>query len=352
MDKITYLTGAGASADAIPVVNDLVEGLRNFERALRKESYSPPHPLGEPRAVLSQKIKVLHETLGIQVTDGRGGMREKKLHSSIDTYAKKLFIIEKDSPPVHDKDSKFIELKILMSLYFSYEQMLNVDVRYDSFFATVLKDTSNELPQNIRIISWNYDSQFELALSTFKRNGTIEAAAKQLNVVSKYTHYKGAENDAFSIYKINGTANFVKSEEDYSIVKPRGGVGGALYHVVGEYKSWLEDPSKIRSGISFAWENEVVAGGNPTASPITDKAITSVQGSGTLVIIGYSFPLFNRAVDKKMFKKMRDLNTIYIQDKYPRTIKERLLSFTDLAGCKFHEVTDLDQFVFPSELTI
>ncbi len=88
---------------------------------------------------------------------------ESYKHSSIDTFAKKLY---------SKNDSNLKKLKYILSCFFLYEQTLNFDNRYDSFFASIL-ESHTEIPENLKIISWNYDSKLEIAFSDFS-NSSIE----------------------------------------------------------------------------------------------------------------------------------------------------------------------------------
>jgi hypothetical protein len=76
-----------------------------------------------------------------------------------------------------------------------------------------------------------------------------------------------------------------------------------------------------------------------------------------LVIIGYSFPFFNREVDNALFMQMTSLKKIYIQDVNPQNIYETMQDFVDFKehGVQRIEVVfkrNLEQFVFPKELDI
>lgn len=351
MDKVTYLIGAGASAQAIPVINTFNQGLRKFEKALRTTDVSRSGDFLNHKNSLAQEIQALHHVLGVQEDGDDGKKRERLLHSSIDTYAKKLFILEQDNPPTHLEHSRFERLKILMSLYLTFEQLQYIDVRYESFFATILKDTSNVLPSNVRIVSWNYDSQVELAYHSFRQNESLEASSEMLNVISKFTLVNSSDHTHFALLKINGTANFKHGNESQIVVKPRGAVN-AVEHVVDLYAQYIKDPHIIRSGVSFAWEDDAKVG-NTTDKPILKSVKQEIADTKVLVVIGYSFPLFNRQVDKAIFQELNgSLIKIYIQDKEPDKIRERILSFADEEGTPMELIKDVDQFVFPLELDI
>ncbi len=61
--------------------------------------------------------------------------------------------------------------------------------------------------------------------------------------------------------------------------------------------------------LSFAWEKN----GSKDTVEFLDNAERSVIGTQVLVIVGYSFPFFNREIDRRMLSKMGiDLEKIYV----------------------------------------
>ena len=105
-------------------------------------------------------------------------VEEAVKHYTVDTYARKLWL--------QNKKIKLKTLKEFLCLFFAFEQSSRsdklpniydkqseygvnethihtpLDYRYDVFMATLL-DRDMLLPENISIISWNYDYQLELA---------------------------------------------------------------------------------------------------------------------------------------------------------------------------------------------
>lgn len=96
-------------------------------------------------------------------------------HQTIDTLAKKFYLTE-------NADLK--KLKRTLITYFTIEQLLFIpsapnedysfnktkELRYDSFFAAILEKGPNNhisVKSNIKILTWNYDQQIELALKAY-----------------------------------------------------------------------------------------------------------------------------------------------------------------------------------------
>ena len=83
-----------------------------------------------------------------------------------------------------------------------------------------------------------------------------------------------------------------------------------------------------------------------------------VKDAQIMVVIGYSFPFFNRPIDRLIFRKMDKLEKIYIQDLYPENVKqslrsaltaEELTSRKMMSRIEFIPVND-NQFFLPPEL--
>ena len=101
---------------------------------------------------------------------------------------------------------------------------------------------------------------------------------------------------------------------------------------------------KTSSSISFAWEEENERSG------IIQKARQDVSETNILVVIGYSFPFFNRIIDRDIIRGMNKLEKVYFQAPDANDIKERFLAIRDdIAPDKLLTRFDVKQFVFPNE---
>jgi len=335
MQKITYLLGAGASCHALPVVEKIPERLKDFILQLESKELQPPvegyysdidvSGLAEPISEYYKKmINSLHWLYKASIK-----------HSSIDTFAKKLFLIG-DNPCL-------AELKIGLSLFFAYEQINNLpDPRYDSFFASIL-DHSLKLPERVKILTWNYDSQIEISYSGFSGQEDIALCSKQLGV---YTKSDNNPPGTPSVFKINGTTAFRPRKENYHklfLTKRRERIDLELSQTfTRDYAEAACAPSEQL--LSFAWEPEV-------ANNLLVKINESVKETDVLVIIGYSFPYFNREIDRQIIVSMYQLKKVYIQYPYASDILERFESVKpNLTGLKLVPVIHTKQFLLPNEL--
>jgi len=339
MDKITFLFGAGASANALPIVSEIPDRLKFLIDKLdssilqldEKTTFDGLDTL-EPKSKKEYQLMLIGDLFWI--------LEESKRHSSIDTFAKKLTI--------KHMYSELERLKIALSIFFIFEQTQKlVDNRYDTFFASII-DNSHTFPENIRILSWNYDYQFELAYSEYSGKKNISENQTKLNIHQK----KGmnlAYNHGFRIYKLNGTTeifsqnyyrqyNFI--DEICSEITLK-----TIEDIVRNYAAIITSKN-LQSTLSFAWEPEEKVGKSFLESTIDD-----VKDTIALVVIGYSFPFFNREVDRRIIGAMNQLKRVYFQAPDAEVLKERFLAIKDdTKNIELVLKKDVGQFLLPNEL--
>ncbi len=310
-------------------------------------------------------------------------------HATIDTYAKKLHL-KGDG----DSKKKLLSLKHFLGCFFSFEQTkvspgkgfsdfhestiserykgqeLQVDPRYDSFFATLLNTETKSLDDRINIISWNYDLQLELAYQEFyeKENPQVNLGVypNGLEINESKLREQGGR---FRVIKLNGSAGMVFYPERYP-----SSIKGDFFPKIGKdnditFQEALEinvpsiecllkvysnslnrDPTE--SSIQFAWEK------NHTSSDKLKFAEELMAATDVLVVIGYSFPNFNRKVDKELLAALPSTKKvkIYYQDDEKRVdgLIQRLRGILPTRPEAFafdvQPYTDLDQFFIPYEL--
>ena len=263
-------------------------------------------------------------------------------HSSVDTFARKLSII--------GDHQNLKKLKVVLSVFFTFEQIIKQpDKRYDSFFASLYNE-DNELPKNVRILSWNYDSQFELSYLQYSREINTSNIQVALNISYKYGN--NHERDKFGIYKLNGITglrrhnsyefvhygytNNLNVEFDINIVNEI-----IRSYTVGKFSK------KNIPLFSFAWETD------SNKKSIIEIAREATEDSIALVVIGYSFPVFNRNTDREIIGAMKNLKRVYFQAPDAEILIERFKAIKNDIKEKDIELIpkyDLEQFVIPYEL--
>lgn len=317
--NITYLIGAGASFEALPIVSQIEDKLLGFSELFKpssihernSSSFFDSKNSNLSNSYLSQfkfksdiflekynLIKTIHREINWLYGKSRN-------QSSIDTLAKKLFL---------QKDYKNLKrLKVIMSCFFYYCQITKFDKRYDSFFASIL-DELDTIPNNIRVVSWNYDSQFEIAFKEFSK-GTIDSAKKTLNLqVNGLTDLNGFDAEKFSIFKLNGMTveKNGKLINDYSFSELK-----MMEEIITIYEK--EVYANFESSMYFAWENFNLE------SDFYKGLSESIANTEVLIVIGYSFPFFNRKIDAFLLNSMHKLKKVYVQDpEYSNEIIEKI----------------------------
>lgn len=344
--NITYLLGAGASYHSIPVVDQLNKRMELFL------NMSIPHQTDEK--ILDTTFYKNFDLKDI-LNKYRDVISEALKHKTVDTYAKKLFL--------QKRNSELYLLKEFLCLYFAFEQSIDdrklafgqpfmeipkenlqslvhninchLDYRYDVFFASLL-DENMELPSNINIISWNYDHQLELAYMDYARC-TFNVSKTKLKI---FPHDK---NDKGRIIKLNGSANQMlingelfnfeqsDSKDDFFI--------DALTEIVKE-----NDSLKKEYALNFAWE------GTPIQKTAISLAKEIMENTDELIIIGYSFPFFNRNIDIDIVSTY-EAQSIKVQC-LETDFKGIQQSINDIFGGgienQIHFHNDLSQFHIPS----
>lgn len=361
---ITYLLGAGASAKAIPVVEKFKEEVQkcidylsipakvdgtkyeilNEETRRYFNSFHSRFEVLQIFEELLADLKVLNKVCDEQV--------------SFDTYAKQLFHLKKW------EEVKRLKLAIEMTLtfiqlYSDSDKSMKLDNRYTNFLAAILPHNKPDLllPENLKILSWNYDWQFELALNEYTKINSLYELQQMLNTFGK-NRYNSLEK-GFALIKLNGTAGFTvdKSDEFYPLTTKFPArfeecFGDILVNHLNQ-KIYVENRrSNQFTGIYFAWEPTNFSP-FPEARDIVEVATNSTKETQVLVIIGYSFPIFNRRVDSKILKSMTELKKVYIQDPYAaEQTKERFLGIRPDLINDIVLNKDKNQFVFPDEMTL
>ena len=354
MPNIVYLLGAGASARALPVISDMnsrmEKFLNHFIPFLVRQEYGNTRDFSQLRSKFCDLLE------------------SAKKHSTIDTYAKKLFL---------QKNIDDLQLlKFFISTYLIYEQTLIVppkaekfrndenlywegegvlDSRYDSFLAAALYQYKDMLllNQKISILSWNYDYQLELSYKDFS-DCTLNASRERLKF---FNDLPSATPYECKVVKLNGTADLVET-------RSQGKINGStsLFPVSTDqsryssiYKALMISDSILNGGnqesfsnIKFAWETEQ-DGDN---SRKIEAAKYIVQNASVLVIIGYSFPVFNRVIDKEIFSN-NQFQRIYFQclEHESEGIRSRIVNTLQIpTSVNLNYINDLSQFYLPYEL--
>lgn len=311
--KITYFLGAGASFYSVPIVKDFSEQFKRMASDYGK--YNPDVDwinLLNNNANLDDLPTELRSKVNFQQRIHEIGNLMKE-YNTIDTLA--LYYFYTDT-------KKYQEVKLLMDLFFIYWQNTStskwqkIDPRYISLMSYILKldDQKLVLPNEIKFITWNYDSQLLFAYQKFSNISLISDVAKYAKL---YPYYTNSDSEP-SIIHLNGIAGVLKdikfdrflnynSHED-----SHKSMVDVLYTHYEEFKNhylyYEENINKPLSLLNFSWDSlsKVSSGLN--------KSEQYLNNSDYVVIIGYSFPQFNRRYDLNLMKSINPNAKIIIQN--------------------------------------
>jgi hypothetical protein len=336
MEKITYLLGAGASFNALPIVKDLPKAISDVVTALEVGPFNQMTVWNDFREnnVTTAPPNSL-DALALAKSDLKELQKGCEAHLSIDTYAKMLFLTNR---------KEYQRMKAATVLFFELYQCLNrkADMRYDAFLASIIQDSFDKLPAHVNILSWNYDRQIEIAYQKYLDSAGISDAepSQYLNIYAKGEHVRNYEVDGFCVFKVNGTVYFLDEQDrSYPLEKSEWNIT-PHQDIILSY--WNACQKNHNSALSFNWEHD------GTGDRMEGALSLALRDTSVLVVIGYSFPFFNRTSDTKLLGMMQRLDKIYIQDPSADDLKERVRAI--LPGIKVNTLHDTTQFYLPHEL--
>lgn len=346
--KITYFLGAGASYQSNPIWK--AQGSAMINVADYVLSQIADHPISSKDY---EYISLMGDKdLMTFFKDLKNFGKYAVEYGSIDIYAKRLSLIE-------DK-IQLNKLKFCLSVYFDlWENFLQknyilenakkngesdmnydkIDKRYFSFLSVILEKGNNNFPKlndNISILTWNYDLQFENAFESFMpRNSN---SMKDLN---NYLNFMNDSNSRKEIIHLNGFRGYFRDKETNFETVEKSSLT-TLANYLTKLKQTIQDfknPDYTNS-IKYAWEH---------SSEAFEYAKKVMSESNILVIIGYSFPAFNRKIDNQLFEafeKKEGYKKVYYQDPFLNLDLVNLL-FSDQKIIE--PITDRSQFHIPHE---
>lgn len=318
--------------DGLPVVAEIAPNLLAFKKAVEDA------PIDENSLYIFMN---LYQTEGCNIERTRLELvrdiddlyTATKEHATIDTYAKKLFLTR--------RYTDFKRLKNVLCVFLVWAQLQGkADQRYDTFLANILQ-MNLYFPKEISVISWNYDSQFEIAYSYYSPNGKLPVFEK--NAEDKYP----MSNNFGRIFKVNGSANIGDFNIVNAIIKEAN--VHPIIQLIEYYGHLFADTSamgfQFRSHLSFAWE------ASNRQNNLLDAIKQTTTDTESVVVIGYSFPFFNREIDRTIFAGMPNLKTVYIQDPNPEAVEPSLKAvLPEGSNVKVEYQKDCTQFYLPREL--
>lgn len=349
-DKVVYFLGAGASAHALPVLDKLREEILETGRSLNSYFANDTN--------LPSFLKTLEQAKDDLVTDLNWLVHESRNHQTIDTLAKKYFLI-KDTTSLWRLKRTLITYFHIAQLFIRagslFKRDLTLDKRYDSLIATIAENNErSEVQLNPRygIVSWNYDIQFELSLRQYvkepinkiKKEFQIHPVKGQLDLENY-----NCDIQQFAMFKLNGNALWdsklgiinepIPSEVDTILMESD--KYRAMEAVLKYYSNKEIDDQWY---FQFSWEDGSVGLQHSSNSQMIEDAKQLISRAQTLIIVGYSFPAFNRHLDKELLSVFSG-NKIIIQDANPQLIEDNLKDLSSVFAGPFHNENPKKYFV-------
>jgi hypothetical protein len=338
--KVTYIFGAGASSGTIPLAKELGSDIGATAIKINSDlisfyskgqSLCPPDRLPPPNGtngnLLFQSMDWLYKVA--------------KNHNSIDTIARKLWM-RSDSSSLQELS----KLKATLTAYLWYKQISQPsDRRYDTFLATILQKKGGNkpiLPIPINILTWNYDLLIERSFYEYRIDYKyIKEYIFKNNLVVHLNGYASVEPQTQIQFM---PSDFEKFE--YALFVD---IDDRFEGIIELFNRCINSPlpQRLITKIAFAWEN--INNINLASDIAKDTTI--------LIIVGYSFPFFNRDADLKILKEaVPTLERIYLQVNQSIGPHEKVLSIlSQINPTKNWEniimdINDPDYIYIPNEL--
>lgn len=356
MSKVLYYLGAGASAKSIKpdfgITDTMEKHYQKYQKAFNpNEQFDDQYGIHHLRkALLNSRDRssssVSADDLQYLIDEIDRIIIILSEYPSIDTFYRIERIFYDHAESMEGLVRTLKVLGFILNVLHFYN---GIDSRYYNLIASLLDD-SGKLTPRARILTWNYDLQLmDIILSLEKRRVALlnddiveddpienRLSPDEALIVHGFS-FKGRSlnSDNIRIHHLNGLAMnlSLNNEIQYSygfksamniaepFTKNIGRIiedfGFIINDLVNSLKGGLKHSN---SCISFAWldSNHVNL---EVVNRISSDLELLARDYDTLVVIGYSFPFFNRNIDsailsKKMFKK------VIIQDLYEDTCSE------------------------------
>ena len=205
-----------------------------------------------------------------------------------------------------------------------------------------MEEGTLDLPADISIISWNYDSQLEMAYKSYRKDKELPIFEK--NITGEWPRLPKCGR----IFKINGSATFIDTSI-LSLLKSTEKTTPAVLQLIHFYDDSRSDTSdlgyQMRNHLSFAWEKAA------NHDNMTESLSKTTLDTEQVVVIGYSFPFFNRKTDREIIGSMINLKKIYVQDMNADDVEQSLLAvLPEGKDIKIEKIYKCSQFYLPKEL--
>ena len=310
--NITYLLGAGASFQSVPIISQFKHRMAlyaQYIRIMHEDGQIKGPALDNYLIDLDRLVNCQNDTLSIDsiAQDVARGTSPNKL-THIKRQIKDFLIFEQN--PLKKREYLSVAYQKLIATSRSEISLLDVNKTIDDRYTRFLAEWDvgiNGFPQNLSVLSWNYDVQIELALAQ-TLGITLDYAFEVLNSFPLTS--KQYKPDRGCLLKLNGTA----------------GAYGGRNAPLRFYSNLLDTNVQevVKTFVQEYWNNQQVNYNHPAidfawqadppeyAAAVLDKAKEIIAKTNVLVVVGYSFPAVNQFVDAELFSDAK-FDAIYYQ---------------------------------------
>lgn len=355
--SITYLLGAGASYNSIPIWSE--QGSSMFQVANDiKRVIEEPKTILESRFIHSPYYTEFNdfekEYLYKLIDDINFFAEKARINKTIDNYA---YILSKQG-----NNLELNNLKRVLSIYLDIWQLFlkemafrrpkdeffhpkeDIDTRYIQWLNQITKSDSSgriSVDSKINIFSWNYDLQVELAYSRIYGDGKLKCL-NDLNNKFRFFNTNVDKDRSLDIYHLNGFQgyfNYEKANYPTATKFLDSNFHQYLKNLCDNVSQFIMRGNEYHNynSIKFSWENKT----------IPEEILKIAKSTDIFIVIGYSFPQYNRRLDRQIIDAVKENEPLYIYYQDPTLNYERIADFVNFSKLKFDKV--ISEFFIPDE---
>lgn len=304
MSNTVYLLGAGASCNCVPVV-------QNFTDQLQQDFNNDAGISTVLKSNFSDEFNRFYPVL--------------TKHRSLDTFARLLFL--------QGKADEYEAFKKFIDGYISARSLFRDDLRYSAFLADlgVRLENQIEFSSKISLFTWNYDFLLEKEL-LFAND-----APNFKNILSRVTHFNGVASGLFQF----GDESIKLLKEFKEQYNERFSSNAKLDSYTLLVNKIIKDAKEKQSHIRFAWERT-----DEELGQLRDEIAEKIRSASNVIIIGYTFPFYNRLVDEMILGAMSNRTNFVLQDR-DFDSAETLITQLDLLNAERGRLPDLGERIKP-----
>lgn len=340
--KITYLFGAGASYNSVPIWNEQGKTMERVSRHIftctttEKEGYE----------------ELFKNEILLKIVEKLKFYSQKAFEfGTLDIYARSLYLLK--------NKVELNALKYHLSIYFDiWENFIykfekhpklsdvyysKIDKRYFSLLSVLLDkgEFNPKLNSDVSFISWNYDLQMEYAYRSFMNNSD-SSSLDSVNESFKFYDNNEEENNVVHLNGFRGCFNFEGKLHPNVEGINMDSLNNYLLEILRNKEQFRPNRAiDYSNNIKYAWEAN---------SESLKSSIEIFSQTNILIIVGYSFPSYNREIDSKLISALgtKTINSGVKQVIYqnPNANIELLES---ICGIKPKHIENTEQFYIPHE---